>query len=40
MPREKTVYKVQCKEPACNNRVRLDKWTQHCKNKHAFKFAR
>lgn len=40
MPHEKTRYKFRCGEPACGNVVRSDKWTEHCRNKHAFKFAR
>jgi hypothetical protein len=40
MPREKTKYKYRCCEPACGNIVRSDKWLVHCRQKHAFKFAR
>lgn len=38
MPREKEQYKYQCKEPGCYLLVRSDKWNNHCKTKHGFKF--
>ncbi len=40
MPREKTKYKLRCGEVACGNVVRMDKWTEHCRKHHAFKFIR
>jgi len=40
MPREKVKFKYRCGEPACGNVVRSDKWTTHCRQKHAFKFQR
>lgn len=40
MPREKEQYKYQCKEPGCYLLVRSDKWNNHCKTKHGFKFTR
>jgi len=40
MPREKVKFKYRCGEPACGNVVRSDKWTTHCRRKHAFKFQR
>lgn len=40
MPRDKTKYKMRCCEVACNCLVRSDKWTDHCRKRHAFKFTR
>jgi hypothetical protein len=39
MPREqKITVKYRCQEICCNLLVREDKWIEHCKKFHAFKF--
>jgi hypothetical protein len=41
MPRvQKEIHKYRCMEPACGNIVRSDKWSDHCRCKHLFKFSR
>jgi len=40
MLREDKKFKNQCMEPCCYLRVRSDKWTEHCRTKHAYKHAR
>jgi len=36
----KNQYKYRCIELACGRIVRSDKWNNHCKTDHGFKFAR
>lgn len=39
MPRKlKSLLKYKCQEIMCNTVHRKDKWMEHCKNKHSYKF--
>ena len=39
MPKKlKQLFKYKCMEVMCNTTHRKDKWLEHCKKKHAYKF--
>ena len=40
MPSEQKQWKYKCLEPCCAMLIRSDKWTEHCRSKHVFKFSR
>ena len=40
MPREQKQFKYRCQEPCCAMLVRSDKWSDHCRKKHGYKYSR
>lgn len=38
MPKKQKLLKYKCLENLCNAIVRKDKWQEHCKKKHLYKF--